>query len=301
MSELFDMLRYRRPAGSITERIFIERYILTLPGVESDYCKPFSNWHVQVGTSRVLWSCHTDTVHYTDGIQLVKYTKNDFIKLHKRERISNCLGADDTAGVYLLRQMILRGVPGHYVFHGCEEHGGKGSQALAMEHGSWLRDSFDYAIALDRAGCGDIITHQAGGRTSSDLFAYSLADSLVGYQPCPYGMYTDTAEYADLIAECTNLSVGYEHAHTPREVLDVNHVDSLLDDLVSFDESTLSVARRPGEDDPPFVPSGWSAVLSDPWLDDTTTVDLPEDAIDARTYLYPEYFELATYIKKGGR
>ena len=250
--ELFDMLSYARPAGTYTEHAFIEKYVLTIPGIEYDYCKPYGNWHVTIGNSRVLWSCHTDTVHAYSARQRIKVNKSGIISLHRKERLSSCLGSDDTAGVYLLRQMALRGIPGHYIFHACEEAGGKGSKALAREHGGWLSDNFDCAIALDRAGMADIITHQMYGRTASDAFAWSLADSLPGlYEPCP-GIYTDTAEYSDLIAECSNLSIGYEHAHTPRETLDTNHVERLLTALCNLDQSSLVIDRLPGEDDPPI-------------------------------------------------
>lgn len=313
-AELLEMLSYCRPAGSRHEREFIDRYVLTLPGVHSDYCKPFSNWHVEIGDSPdILWSCHTDTVHRESRRQNVREKKGVY-RLHKRERRSNCLGADDTAGVYILRQMILAGVPGHYVFHACEEHGGKGSSALAVCHPSWLA-GFKYAIAVDRAGFRDVITHQMNGRTASDLFAWSLADALektghvYDYRPDSTGMYTDTAEYSDIIGECTNLSVGYLDAHSHRESLDREHVDELLKALIALDQSSLQSDRLPGTDDPP---SARGAILSLTTYDDDyrgsdTVIDIQtrrawertgdadltddefNDLFDASEYLDPDY------------
>lgn len=294
-TELFDMLTYARPMGSRTERAFIEKYVLSLPNAELDFVHPHSNVHVQVGTSPILWSCHTDTVHWHEGRQNIRI-KRGLISLHKRSK-STCLGADDTAGVYLMRQMVLRGVPGHYVFHYGEERGGIGSTALAKEHPNFLRE-FTYAIALDRSGYSDIITHQMHGKTASTSFAWSLADALnlsdgMAYSPCSSGIYTDTAEYTDLIGECTNISVGYGGAHSSHERLDPEHVEHLLNALVALDQSTLKAARKPGE-----VSSFWDRFNDASYIDvdDITEVadDEYEDDNDTQIDLYldPDYAEV---------
>jgi len=152
-------------------------------------------------------------------------------------------------GVYLMREMILAGRPGAYVFHHGEERGGIGSALLARHEAQWLA-RFDMAIALDRQGTGDIVTHQFGMRTASDTFAESLASEIarhdpgLHYAPSP-GVYTDTAEYAEIIPECTNLSVGYKGQHTTCESVDARHVDRLLGALLSLDVSQCVIARDP--------------------------------------------------------
>lgn len=252
LQTLLTMLTYCRPMGSPTETAFVGRYIASLPNAEQD---PHGNYHVSVehpdGTpSRVLWSCHTDTVHDDDGRQTVAYDPRlGIVHLSRRSaRTSRCLGADDTAGIFILREMILASVPGHYVFHYGEERGGIGSHALAYHNEDWLREHFDCAIALDRRGTRDVITRQGCGRTASDAFANSLADALgMRYKPNEYGLYTDTAEYADIIPECSNLSVGYQNAHSNKEYLDTDHVFALLRALITLDQSSLVIARDPTE------------------------------------------------------
>jgi hypothetical protein len=164
----------------------------------------------------------------------------------------SCLGADDTVGVYLLREMIRAGIPGYYVFHYGEERGGIGSSALARTHGDYLRAHFDRAIALDRQDTGDIVTHQSGMRTASDAFAHALGSALWHLDSDleyfgTHGVYTDTAEYADLIPECSNLSVGYQRQHSEAETVDLAHVDRLCDVLCSgqLDTEALPVVRDP--------------------------------------------------------
>ncbi len=274
VSLLREMLTYCRPCGSDTEQEFRARYLLNLPGITID---AYNNLHCIIGDSRTVYSCHTDTVHRKEGRQNVHVSRSGILSVDYFSRdTSSCLGADDTAGVYLLREMILAGRPGHYIFHYGEEVGGLGSGDLARLNPEVLA-GITSAIAFDRKGTRDVITHQ-GYRTSSDKYAQSLADHLNGldtsfaYRPDPTGMYTDTAEYAGLIPECTNVSVGYEYAHSPNETLDANHVLALRSALLRFSPATLIIDR-----DPAILESRWTAL--DDWNDDVW-----DDIRDTRRY-----------------
>jgi hypothetical protein len=264
-SVLLDMLTYCRPAGSETEQSFIDKYIATLPGVTNDR---HGNWHVTIGElSPVLWSCHTDTVHHKDGRQTLHVdTDIDTVELSKRSRKrSSCLGADDTAGVFLMWSMVHASIPGHYVFHYGEEVGGQGSSSFAYEWPDEL-SHIRFAVALDRRGTDDVITHQGARRTASESFAQSLAVQLntvagLAYSPSSHGIYTDTYEYATIVPECTNLSVGYYHEHSTREYLDIGHVQSLLSALCALDQTALVEERVPTPEDT----YRWTAVGSHVW------------------------------------
>lgn len=247
------MLETRRPMGTGTERAFIRRYIEPLPGAVQDRA---NNWHVIVpdrrtGTARVLWSCHTDTVHRTEGRQGLYIGPEEITLGRNRRKLSNCLGADDTVGVWICREMVLAGVPGHYVFHYGEERGGIGSGNIVAQSPELFRD-IECAIALDRRGTTDVITYQACGRCCSDAFAESLAAQLqdvARYAPCDSGIYTDTAEYTGIVGECTNLSVGYRYEHSPSESLNYRHALRLLEALCVLDTDALVCERVPGDDD----------------------------------------------------
>lgn len=246
---LIHLLTYCRPHRSATEEHFVGRYLQTLPGAWSD---PHGNVHVTVGTPDILWSCHTDTVHRTDGRQQVSQIYDRIVLTPGST--SACLGGDDTVGVYLCLSMIAAGRSGHYIFHRGEECGGVGSRALAASTPHLLAGS-RYAIALDRAGTGDIVTSQCGRRCCSDVFAESLAQALAPtfrhtdrYHPAA-GTYTDTHEYRHLIPECTNLSVGYTRAHSPTEVVDTRHVARLLHALCVLDPAHLQCVRSTSEPD----------------------------------------------------
>lgn len=284
LAELAEMHTYMRPYDSPAEREFIARYLADLPGLTIDGNR---NLHVIIGESpRVLWSCHTDTVHRSSGRQKVAIGADGMLAVlrdpprrpSRRERKrarkgkgtegtnlyrvpdygkSNCLGADDTVGVFLCRQMILAGISGHYVFHFGEESGCIGSSGLA-DLEPHLLAGIQIAIAFDRRGTGDVITHQCGARTASDAFARSLADELnlqpdLFYAPDDGGVFTDTNEYRQLIPECSNISVGYYGAHSPDERVDTVHVLRLLEVLCQLDQSKLVVERDPtAPEDRPF-------------------------------------------------
>ncbi len=234
------MLSYRRPASSRTEKKFIRDHILPL-GMNID---KMGNLYKKVGDSPVLWSSHTDTVHRTGGKQKLLLSEG---KYKVFDTSSNCLGADDTAGVWIMTQMIEANVPGLYVFHRGEEIGGKGSKYIAL-HNKKILEGIHFAVAFDRYGKTSIITHQAWDRCCSDTFAESLGKELgMGHKGDDGGTFTDTANYTDLIAECTNLSVGYQSQHCATETLDVKYLCELRDAMFDFNYKNLTESRKPGE------------------------------------------------------
>lgn len=240
---LATMHTYARPHGTATESAFIRHFIADLPNAT---CDDFDNWHVVIGDAPVIWSCHTDTVHRAEGRQHVK-VQDGRLRLVRKSQ-SSCLGADDTVGVFLCREMILAGVAGHYMFHYGEEAGCIGSRSYADDHADDLAH-YTHAIAFDRMGTADVITHQCGMRTCSDLFADYLADHLnVGglhYSPSDRGLFTDTESYADIVSECSNVSVGYFGAHGRSEYVEVAHVLALRERLLALDPAALPVFRDP--------------------------------------------------------
>ena len=260
---LLGMLRTRRPAGSRSEKRFIRDYIEPL-GVKRD---KLGNLYKRIGSDPILWSCHTDTVHRQGGEQKLAYC-DGMIGL-KGNSDSNCLGADDTAGVFLMAEMIKANKPGLYIFHRQEEVGGLGSQYIAHKTPELL-DGIQCAIALDRRGISSVITHQFD-RCCSDTFGYSLIDAMPGmeFKLDSGGTFTDTANYTGLIGECTNLSVGYYGAHTAAERLDAAFLLQMRDSLLSMDYSRFEFEREAGETD-------WQGCAG--WADDYYNQDLPYGA-----------------------
>lgn len=258
VESLIDILSYRRPYNSLGDIAFMERFLDTVKGMKQD---AFGNRFIRIpnadGTqSNVMWSCHTDSVHapIKNGVirQNIKWDEKGNILGLNQGKPGQCLGADDGAGIWLMLQMLEEGKPGLYVFHVGEEVGGKGSRYIVKETPE-LVNGIDFCIAFDRKDVDSIITFQGGDRCCSDAFGNSLGIALgrvdgMKLKLDTTGSFTDSAVYTDLVAECTNVSVGYYSQHGPRETLDVRHMIKLRDALMQLDpEADLVIERKAGE------------------------------------------------------
>lgn len=242
-------MTYRREHGSKGERAFIKKYLKGFNTIKNRageilaYTYEIESKH----KNKILWSCHIDTMHKKNPDIIKQDVFLDSFNVAFVDEKSDCLGADNGAGVFLLLEMIDAGIAGHYVFHRGEEMGCWGSSQIASEHEDFLK-GFTHAIAFDRKSTTSIITHQSGSRACSDKLGNQLA-SLFGmnYQLDNTGVYTDTAEYTHLIPECLNISIGYLNEHTSRESLDVDHVMALRDKMlaIKWHKINLIVDRKP--------------------------------------------------------
>lgn len=257
---LFDILSLKRGHGSQGEIEFIEKFILPYDPtsfVEPD-TKMVLGYAVSVGESDTLFTAHTDTVHgrvskYKIAVDYEEATTavhNWYgIEGDKICALNDPLGADDGAGVWLLLEMIDAGVPGTYLFPRGEECGGIGSTGIAKWFYPWLK-GFKRAIAFDRKGTHSVITFQSGTRCCSETFAQALSDALATdeyfFAPDDGGVFTDTANFTDDIAECTNVSIGYMYEHTSNEVLDTKYLFALRDKCLEVKWDELPTERVPG-------------------------------------------------------
>ena len=238
---LIEMLRYKRPEGSLTQKQFCKRFIeptFGMPDVHGNYV------YIVGDKPNLCFTAHHDTVHRDDGMQQL-VVMNDVVSVAD-PKTSNCLGADCTTGVWLILNMIDYGVEGVYVIHAAEEVGCKGSSALVAGNPEWL-DRLDAVISFDRYGDTSVITHQMSMRTASDAFAKSFAEALnlPQLEADSGGSYTDSNEYASIVSECTNISVGYYGQHGVNETQDLDFADTLLTALCLADWSKLVFERNP--------------------------------------------------------
>jgi len=239
--KLIEMLRYMRPEGSETQLDFCDEFLEPAFG----HPDALGNYTVQVGVNpRLCFTAHHDTVHRTGGMQAV-VVSNGVASVADAVN-SSCLGADCTTGIWLMLNMIEAGVHGTYVVHAAEEVGCKGSSGLVYDNREWL-DYTDAVISFDRKGTDSVITHQMGIRTASDEFAKSFADALnlPQLKSDMHGSYTDSNEYARVVAECTNISVGYYNQHTVAETQDLEFAEVLLKHLLDADWTKIVISRDP--------------------------------------------------------
>ena len=245
-----------RGHGGTAEKTFVEGWLWGQLPADREMDTHGNVWITVGEGSRTLFCAHTDTVHDSKlSVQQVWYDPNtqELFK-DKDDEQQACLGADDGAGIWLLLEMINAGVPGTYVFFRGEERGGVGSSGAAVSEAERFV-GIDRAIAFDRRGLSDVITHQGGTRCASDDFAKALAAEFnskghaLEYKPCDSGVFTDTANLTDIVPECTNISCGYYSEHSSSETLNLGHLLVLRDACVKADWENLPTVRKAGEYD----------------------------------------------------
>ncbi|MFV1943454.1 hypothetical protein VPH49_21820 [Pseudomonas luteola] len=264
---LYDILKRPRFADSDGEAYVIEKYLLPLPNAWLDPC---GNIWVQVGTgATTMFACHTDTVHK------MKAPNVEYALLYDNGMLtqegSTCLGADCGTGIWIMLNMIEAGVPGLYIFHREEESGRIGSEWIVENMASALGGmGIKRCISFDRKGTKSIISHQSGERCCSQAFIDDLAAQLGTkkheFEADDGGSYTDSYAYRGIIAECTNLSVGYYDQHSKGESQDVPFAAWLVNRLIQVDWESISVEREPKLEE--YGRFGWGGFSYDGYRSD---------------------------------
>lgn len=286
---LGQILSWPRPHGSESEVMFrkwlsdqIKRMTGQTPEVLAHGCLFIEVPYLSGAKATTMFSCHVDTMEsssegkVTDGKipqKSLTYDPNLGIIGLAKESTGGCLGADDGAGIWIMLNMIRAKVPGGYIFHTEEERGGIGARAVLAKHRDILK-RFDVAVAFDRPGDHEVITHQGGVECASEKFANALVrmlkeGGLVQYAASSRGIFTDTKVYKDIIAECTNIGVGYTGQHGRGEDLDYDHLSRLNDVCIKLNWHALPVDRDPDQVKPSAYHYGgsrppWPSVTAEP-------------------------------------
>jgi hypothetical protein len=212
------------------------------------------NYYKVIGDNPdISFTCHLDTASRSkDKVGLIGYKKDgqDFIMTDG----TSILGADDKAGVAICMYMIENNIPGVYWFFYGEERGGIGSGNVANDVESYpFMSNVKKMISFDRRNYYSIITAQMSSICCSNEFAQSLCEELnksgLKLNLDPTGVFTDSANFMDIISECTNVSVGYFNEHTHDEIQNITYLENLAKACVAVDWSKLVVKRKVGFDD----------------------------------------------------
>ena len=200
----------------------------------------YGNYYYEIGDSNTIFTSHLDTV--TKEQKFVNHVIEDkFIKTDG----NSILGADDKAGITVLLTMIKHDVPGLYYFFIGEEVGCIGS-GLASVNTKFKE--YKKMVSFDRRGESSVITHQSWVRTCSDKFANALCEQFsnqgMKYNIDNTGVYTDSAEFTEVISECTNISVGYYNEHTTTEKQNLEHLTDLCNACIGIKWQDLPSTRN---------------------------------------------------------
>ena len=288
---LLKFLSTVRPARTVGE----EAHVVTIVKLaEKLGYEPYQDAHGNIvvdnlgssAQSRVMFTSHTDSIHRsaTHTTQKLKRDGDTITVDLTKTPESTCLGADDATGNYIMLRLLQACVKGVYVFFRDEEIGGLGSSYFATNPMvKPLIDQMTHCISFDRMGYDSIITHQACGRCASDMFADELGKRIKAADPTgtldlyadPTGSFTDSANFADLISECSNISVGYFKQHTVKESQDIGFVEKLTAALEKVDWETLPAHRDPLEIDyGAFADDGYG------YAGTPSVVDVLEEEVD---------------------
>jgi hypothetical protein len=243
----------------------------------------FDNYYILIKKeddtfSDTMFSCHLDTIDrgpyvssystgdiWLDGKWVDKDTKLPSVPKKDEKLVKHVfdgddiktdgttnLGADDKAGMVIMLNLISEKVPGLYYFFMGEETGCIGSSNLSRVFETKMTEGvypkINRMIAFDRRGYDSVITKQMGKTCCSDEFGNDLVTRLneygFWYKLDTGGVYTDSAEFTDVIPECTNLSVGYFSEHTISERQDIEFLELLSVVLTKIDWDNLKTVRN---------------------------------------------------------
>jgi hypothetical protein len=238
--KFLQLTRYTYPHGT---EAFLKSYLPD--GYKKD---AYGNYYYLIGENpTTMFTCHLDTA-CSKQVRVNHVQTQNIIKTDGK----SILGADDKAGMVVVLNMIENKVPGLYYFFIGEEVGCVGSGKLAQD---WANSQFSHTISkvvsFDRRSDCSVITHQWYGRCCSDEFADELSFRLNGtgqrlkLEPDDTGVLTDSAQFMDIVPECTNISVGYMYEHTTGEYQDIDYLQRLCKAVCLIDWETLPVERDP--------------------------------------------------------
>lgn len=255
IQDLIHLLKMCRGTYSLTANkalLWVESKVKGFKTKSSLKYDSYGNLIIFVGNSKdIMFTSHIDTCHFgnDDKLEYQNLALSEEGVLFLDNPTNNqVLGADDGTGVAIMLHMIRNNVSGTYAFFKDEESGRVGSEAYLQELGFDNFKNYKSCISFDRAGNGDIITHQSGIQCISDAFANSLicefASNGVALSKSDRGSFTDSFTFIWDIKECTNISVGYKFQHSYKEVQDIPFFEAICDAVVKIDWSSLPSERE---------------------------------------------------------
>ena len=210
----------------------------------------YGNYFTRIGDSDVMFTSHFDSAcKEHEKVKLMTFEKGGCV--FSTSGTDTILSADDKSGVTVMLYMIEHNVPGLYYFFLGEERGGIGSGLIARDFKTYDHlEGINKCISFDRRNYYSVITHQTYTRCCSDIFAESLCAELnkngLNMKPDNTGIFTDSANFVEHIAECTNISVGYFNEHSHQEYQNITFLEQLCKACVNIDWNALEITRKIG-------------------------------------------------------
>ena len=154
------------------------------------------------------------------------------------------LGADDRAGVFIILQIIRKGLRPHIILTTDEEIGCVGASAVIEDYPNHPFKELNYLIQLDRRGSNDCVFYDCDNR---DFVKYIES----------FGFVETIGTFSDISIICpdwqvagVNLSVGYRDEHSTSEILYIQSLKRTLNRTIKMLLDKKSKAYE-------FVPSAF--------------------------------------------
>lgn len=255
------ILGLNRPHGSEGESLLLTA-LLDEYDFSEDY---YGNLYILDNESSVAFTAHSDTVSYNRKDLYQKLSNKEGVIYLDDKHQDNVLGADCGTGVYIITRMLDAGVKGNYFIFRNEENGRIGSEYMLNETPEMF-NHLKQMVSFDRKGTHDIVTTQMGKPCCSTSYGCALSQSLGMGHTAAAGSYTDSYTFNRVIPECTNISVGYEGAHTCNETQDTVYLEALIGNLIKVDWESLPIVGKELTDESSFYT--FSFDKEDSYLDD---------------------------------
>lgn len=151
------------------------------------------------------------------------------------------LGADDRAGVYAALQVYAKAkVKPHLLFTDLEEVGGVGAKEVCTSLP--CPEGVKLLIELDRKGCNEWVSYE---KQHKKVKKYVEKFGFIE----EYGSYSDIADIAPVWNKASvNLSVGYYHQHSTKEILHLDELELTIQRVLSMTEDPITKDYTPPED-----------------------------------------------------
>lgn len=172
---------------------------------------------------------HLDQVHHLVDSYSVILHKDYAFAMDNRGGVQVGIGGDDKCGIYIALEMYRTFDNIKLVFFVDEESGGIGSGQANLQ----FFDDCSFVVQPDRNHLTyDYINHTNGIAVTSDEFDMAMADILIGYgYEEAIGSFTDIGVLKENgLGICAfNISCGYLHAHTDREIVCIPELEDCLE------------------------------------------------------------------------
>lgn len=178
-------------------------------------------WLYAKGDIPILLTAHMDTVHTKIVKNYIEFTNSNGNHI----LVSNQgIGGDDRCGIFIIMQMLERGLRPYILFCEDEESGGVGSDKFLETETAKELFELAYMIELDRKNSHDAVYYDCD---NPDFTEYIT--KITGYKEA-YGSFSDISNLAPFAGiAAVNLSCGYYHPHSTQEEVNMEEMYHTID------------------------------------------------------------------------